>query len=398
MLKLDLNIITSEERSEYVQAFFKQNPNYKPTQHELDTISNYVLYGKDPYINKKGEYDPELPVEKWSNMPSRKEIEIPTKYSTWKKKPPASLDELVESPSFCETQITSIQHTAPKAVFDREQNKDIPTIEELWEIIDSYTDQLKKEPDLDSSQAYKLRHTIIEMRRQQFLLKDIFKPCYVKSPSANRLIFFSREGDNEIDWCAPDSNYACAPMGFYTPGDARFEDPLSLSQEDDDWGYNLNAKYIINFTNPEHINFLIQSYLEIETFCAQSCVSAQNSILDTFNFYLKNTEMRASHYDIIHLKILQWSNQQIADYVNDKHKVAHTSNYISTIYRKTCANISKTAQRYYDYYYNRLFPEKFKKCTRCGEVKLKNSDEFVRRARATDGFCAVCKKCEKQKK
>ena len=48
MLKLDFTIVSSTDRSELVNDFFTQNPTYKPTAHELETITNYILYGKDP--------------------------------------------------------------------------------------------------------------------------------------------------------------------------------------------------------------------------------------------------------------------------------------------------------------------------------------------------------------
>ena len=86
---------------------------------------------------------------------------------------------------------------------------------------------------------------LIELRRQQFTLKDIFKPTRQMSTAANRMIYFKREAEDEINWNEPDSNFGCAPMGFYHKGDARFEDPLSLADEKDDWGHNL--KVIIDF-------------------------------------------------------------------------------------------------------------------------------------------------------
>ena len=90
MLKLDFTIISTEDRNAFVNKFFTDNPNYQPSAHELDTITNYILYGKDPCIDKNGNYVADLPVEKWTNMPARKEIAIPTKYNSWKEKEPAS--------------------------------------------------------------------------------------------------------------------------------------------------------------------------------------------------------------------------------------------------------------------------------------------------------------------
>ena len=45
--KLDFSIPTSEERMEAVKKILEENKNSHITQLELDTISNYILYGKD---------------------------------------------------------------------------------------------------------------------------------------------------------------------------------------------------------------------------------------------------------------------------------------------------------------------------------------------------------------
>ena len=56
MLKLDFTIVSTEDRNTFVNKFFHDNPTYQPSAHELDTITNYILYGKDPCIDKNGNY------------------------------------------------------------------------------------------------------------------------------------------------------------------------------------------------------------------------------------------------------------------------------------------------------------------------------------------------------
>ena len=40
MLKLDFTIVSTEDRNAFVNKFFADNPNYQPSAHELDTITN----------------------------------------------------------------------------------------------------------------------------------------------------------------------------------------------------------------------------------------------------------------------------------------------------------------------------------------------------------------------
>ena len=392
MLKLDFSIVTSDERNAFVNEFFTNNPLYVPNQHELDTISNYILYGKEP-IDKHGV--PTDDPSKWTNMTTRHEIEITTKHNTWKRAEPSSLDEMYESPTFNEGCLLSpkVHVKAHKPVFDRARENDLPSIHELWTVIDYYSEKLKKE-DLTAAQRYQMRHMLIELRREQFTLRDIFKPAYQHSASANRSIYIPRECENELDWESADSPCGFAPMGLYHQGDKRFTDPLALTNEKDDWGYNLGAKTIIDFRNPDHIGEIVLHYLEIETFCADNFVSSQKAILNTLDFYIDNTKLTGAQLAILRYKIARLPNKDIAVRVNSEYNKTYNINYISTIYRKICASIAQTSERIFNYYYERINPYSFKKCSACGVVKLRNSDEFMRKSRNSDGFSTKCKECE----
>jgi hypothetical protein len=392
MLKLDFSIVSTEERNAYVEKFFNENPDYKPSAHELETITNYILYGKDP-LDKNG-----LPTEneeEWTNMSARKEIEIPTKYATWKRQQPSSLDEMIESPTFNESTILSnpIATRTPKPKIDRALESNIPSMQELWEIIDYYAERLN-DKDLTNTQRYQMRHMLIDLRRQQFALRDIFKPCYTSSLTANKAIYRMEEIDSEFDWESPTSPMGFAPMGFYHKGDARFENPLALSNIKDEWGYNPHARLIVDYRNPDHIDKIICSYKEIQTYCEDHFMSSQKFILTTLNYYIKNTKLSETQLCILQCKIARFPNRVTAHVVNQKYGKTYNINYISTIYRKICASIGKTAERFYTYYLERINPHIFKRCSCCGKMKLRNAEEFTRKSRNSDGFSSKCKECE----
>ena len=83
--KLDFTVKTSQERLQYL----KDNVDFsKLTKKDIETCTDYVLYGKDPEDGK--------------SMVDRKEIFIKTKYKTWQKTEPVSLEALMESPTFDE--------------------------------------------------------------------------------------------------------------------------------------------------------------------------------------------------------------------------------------------------------------------------------------------------------
>ena len=121
MLKLDFSIESSTDRADYVKTYIDPCANY--TAKELETISNYLLYGKD---------------EDGLSCVDRKEIQIKTKHSTWARKDAESLDALLEKPTFDERGIQSgtTRYKTPKPSIDRIADADVPVLKELWKIID----------------------------------------------------------------------------------------------------------------------------------------------------------------------------------------------------------------------------------------------------------------------
>lgn len=79
MLKLDFSLDASA-RTELVNEYIKNNPTYKFSPNELDTIANYMLYGKDE--NGHSPIDDKL-------------YSIEGKYGSYKRKNIDSLDGLV---------------------------------------------------------------------------------------------------------------------------------------------------------------------------------------------------------------------------------------------------------------------------------------------------------------
>ena len=134
-LKLDFSLEYIDERNNFIKGYlntdiFQKKP---PSEEELETIANYVLWGKHA--------DGKSGVQK-------KEIEIDTKHSTWsnKNREMESLDELMENPNFDENAISRVGTFTPtkkkREVFDRNKvykeapPELIPTFEELFAQID----------------------------------------------------------------------------------------------------------------------------------------------------------------------------------------------------------------------------------------------------------------------
>lgn len=134
-LHLDFKLTTTDERNAFVHEYLAKEPfiTRPPTEEELETIGNYLLWGKDPVtgLNAKQSHG----------------IDIETKHGTWDKNANIeSLEGLMESPTFNEAGLANIDMQTPmKQVRETFSRKEalarcpdflVPTFTELFHQID----------------------------------------------------------------------------------------------------------------------------------------------------------------------------------------------------------------------------------------------------------------------
>ena len=401
-LKLNFSLVSSEDRAKYIEQLIKDwdREGRNLRKQDLELLGTYLLYGQDQ--------NGETPI-------SKKEVEVDTHYTTYSKSKPASLDELIEQPTFNEGLIRQnpTPYRIPKPKFDRELYKDIKELEPLYKEIDKFTlilkaraGKLQQDPDnpeiteaftiasrLTQDQIYHLKHLVIELRREQFTIKDQFRPILQPLP----LQSLWRGGEKEAPIIWQNGYYEVAPLGLYTKGSPRFLENKEYRTED--YQYNTKAPYIFDFRNPDHIYFLFEFWEDLVTSAANDPESTVPQILDTLNFYRDGANLTDKQNFILDQKIQRVPNEIIAKEVNQKFNSTHTSNYISTLYKQTiCGLISDYARLHYDEFCARRQGDQWKKCRTCGKLLLLDSRNFVRNNRIGDKFSNQCKVCDKEKR
>lgn len=431
-LNLDFSLKTSEERSKFLSAYLPTISS--PTKEELETCADYVLWGKD---------------SDGKNLIQKKEIEIKTKNGTWdRKKEEESLDALFESPTFNE-QIIIPYSTPPvkkkKEVFDRaralnEAPQDlIPRFKELFKEIDSLDLELsfydlksgkrkippreellnrfskeeiltlkKKGEALSSYNYLKRRHLLVEKRREQFTLKDTYsEPLQSILPplqEAPELTIF--EADVPV-----------FPLGLRLKGELgtklfphlhnvevenyKEKDLKEISKiywKKKEEEKNLEEKIYFSFKNLDHVYQLFLFFFEVEEEgLKKNLEDTSQELLQTLEFYIKEADLTPLQREILELKKRKIPNIKIAATINEKYDKKYTVNYISTIFtQQVIKKITEAAQLHELIISNIFFKENFKKCTKCGDMVLKDANFFMRKSRASDGFASRCKICERE--
>lgn len=422
-LKLNFQLESAEERKQFLETYLVQFDSLSPT--ELSTLADYLLWGKDS-----------------NGVPIGAETELRTKWT--KDDEFESLDSLLENPNFNDLQLHTMGEAVPlrrpKSVFDRKEafanapDELKETFTNLWRQIDE-TDLLinfyefengkrEKPPrdellrkfsndEINSIRAralqlsqfvyLKKRHELIELRREQFTLRDSFSNAinpqtHVNAPLPPLQISF----DADVD---------VRPLGLCTGFPLLFDinyDPAHLNDQQ----LNQISKFLLqkekpalrtfDFREVEPVYQLLLYYDELIDRAqeAKEAHLVENNIKDllqTLDFYISYADLTDVQREILTRKIHHEKNSDIASYINKTFGKSYTANYISTIFRqKIIPKINEGARMHWEVVSNYFWPENFKKCTCCGRLLLLHEYNWVRKSRSKDGFQSRCKRCEKK--
>lgn len=434
-LKLDFSIELAADREKFIEQYLNE-PEFcvkPPTQQELETISNYILWGKD----QDGE-----------TVVSRGLVELETKNGNWTKKhSDESLDALLETPTFNEDCIMRPHqahyknvketfsreialNTAPESMKEifmdlfrrideteleinlyevRIGKRDKPPRKELYKLL-SEEEVSRAQSIADELEQYgylKKRHYLVELRREQYTLRDSYQ-TRIKKESVARGMPIEDSPIFTFDCDAP-----VYPLGLFSQNSIQknifkpIEEliPQNFTEEElkgiskNLWNRVDNAIGInFDFRELEHVYELFQIYLTMrESENLEHYNSTTNFLFKTLEYYIEMAELTDAQKEILDLKIKKVKNQDIAALVNKKYQKSYTANYISTIFRqKIIKQINDAAAFHEKVVSNLFFPEEFKKCTCCGKVKLICSENFVKKSRSKDGYTNRCKDCDKK--
>lgn len=427
-LNLNFKLETKEERVEFARTYLESLP-FVPTPDELDTIAKYILWGKSP-----------------NGLNGRQEgLELETRHKTWDTQRVESLDALIESPNFSESMLrppTDPPTRISKEVFSRSRaRKEAPAFilekfEPLWSSIDEIEllialydlkhDRRKLQPrpallqrfsapqidalntkasTLSTYNYLKLKHELVELRREQYTLKDEYAPQLLISQTPNFCA---------LSYDTFDTDFPVLPTGipydtqlYYKifnleryPAPSDFDDAELAQLSKILWTPAQSTQRYFDFGDTAHLYKLFDMWELLQS------ESISSPIESTLKFFLRAASMykTLAAFDpiidaIFEMKLQKKSNQDIADAVNAQFGKTYKPNYISTLYcKKGLGSIAAAAKRHREVLENLFFPENFKTCKDCGKTLLLDEENFMRRHRSKDGFSPRCKRCEKLKR
>lgn len=433
-LHLDFSLTYADERSEFLSTYL-QRPEFctkPPTEEELETMANYILWGKDRITGLNAKQDGT--------------VELATRHGDWDTDNKCeSLDALMESPTFNEASLSELSLPSVKVkreVFSRDEAlakcpsemreafmslfRDIDELELKLNYYDLLhhkrtnppREQLTRKFD-DSAlckfqeavthwnqfQYLKRRHELIELRRQQYTLRDSYDPIMSRAlPTYNSY----QEPDPFI--FGEDVNFA--PLGLVnsSPVSAWIFQPLDklnpkeftegqLREIDKIfWAKPREGYFTFDFASEDHIYQAFQIWHELLE-AAEDDTDGKSGALgfvNTLKYYIDFADLSELQREILDLKLNKKKNEDIVYDINKKWNKSYTANYISTIFKQRIIPKIVEGVKYHHLIIDNLaYDEEFKQCSCCGRILLKDSINFTKKARSKDGFTSRCKKCEK---
>lgn len=425
-LRLNWELQTQPERLDFISEYV-ENLLYVPTAEELEMMGRYILWGKNPQNGLNGRQEG---------------FELPTRSHTWDTPDNfESLEALIESPTFSEQifrKPTDPIIRIPKQKLDRAQiRKTAPPatlalFETLWTQIDELEGLCAQydlihgkrktpiRPTLQSrlgpeklnllySKASKLniynylkkRHELVELRRQQYTLKDSYSPPILSSPTWETFDPPDLLWGEDID---------LKPVNLISLGSKlraallrtdRYPEPADFTESElaliakSLWAPSASP-HTFDFSSLQDLERFAALYFDLEDFRNENPSSTISLLFDYWNSYVSLSNLKDFQRRILDLKLQRRSNQQIQAIIKEEFGKSYTLNYISTLYHQTILEeIRQTAILHREVLENLCFPENFKTCIDCGRTLLRTTDNFMKKKKVLDGFSPRCKRCEK---
>lgn len=347
MIKLDYTLSTPEERNELVKKILEENPN--PSNSYLEILADYLVL----CLEKQEKKERKLLTENRMMTVNKREC---------------SFEGLVSQLENGEDGIYNLIHEdkqtifQPKITITKKDVEEVPFIAQIREAIKIAEQKLKQTSGKD---AYTLKKAIIELRKDQYVVKNAYRRPIVPnkiihSKSILRL-------DSEFKGM---NNFGFPIISGITLTDPKICSIILCNYsklKQDAWG-----------EHTKDIWFLIEDFDNISA-----------EVLDKYPLYRR----------IVEYKIDGLQNIEIQEKIEQEFEIKHSIEYISSLWRNKIPKLiaSGAEDQFLEWYYREVEKGQYKKCSRCGETKLAHNKYFSLNKTSKDKFYSICKECRNKK-
>lgn len=342
-IKLDYSLKTPEERNELVKKIIDETPPEQLTNRYLELLSNYLTFPS----NAK---ERQILTENRMVTINKRETSFQGLVAKFENGEDGIYNLITNDKNMILT---------PKVSITEQDLQEIPALRELRDAIEHVEAQLKT---ATGRRRFLLKKQVIQMRQDQYVIKNSYRQTM---PYMNVTKNFSH-----ID----------------------LDETITVHEDG-----TITSNGLVSLFNPRHVSILLCNYSKLKEDSYGKFWSDAYFLMEDLDNLVEKTlrDKYPFYYDLLIFKIDGKTNIEIQALLKEKYGYTYTVEYLSSLWRQKIPKLlAERAQTdYIVWYYTYKERGKWKKCRRCGQVKLADNRFFSRNKASPDGFYSICKEC-----
>lgn len=349
--KLDYSLQTPEERNELVKKIIDETPPEQLTNKYLEILSDYIIFAMDKEERKQKKI-----------LTDNRMVTVNKRETSFQ----GLAGQLENGEDGIYNMIANDKNIifTPKISITQQDIDDIPALKDLRAAIEVVE---KQEKAATGKRKFMLKKQLIEMRQDQYVIKNAYRqPMYF----TNAIKSFSK---------------------------TNFDEKIEITKDGE-----VKSNGLVSFFNPKHVSALLCNYSKLKEDSWGKFWADSYFLMEDLDALIERTlkDDYPLYYDLLIYKIDGKQNVEIQALLNEKHGIKHSVEYISSLWRNKIPKLlaEKAQEEYIVWYYTTQEYGKWKKCSRCGQIKLADNRFFSKNKTSKDGFYSICKCCRNKKK
>ena len=242
-----------------------------------------------------------------------------------------------------------------------EDLEEIPYLKQIKEAIEGWETKAKT---LSGREAYIAKRAIIDLRKDQYVIKNIVRKPTITMHASHTSWPVELDGEEKV----------------------------------------VNGELVysgVSLLDPKVCSAILCNYSKLKASGDGNFMTNTWYIMEDFDHLCDRALRDYPLYDrLVEYKIDGMQNLDIQHNLHMEFGIKHSLEYISSLWRnKIPKMIAETAQeQFLDWWYLNEEKGVYKKCSRCGQIKLAHNKYFSKNRTSKDGFYSICKECRNAKK
>ena len=250
----------------------------------------------------------------------------------------------------------------PKICITKKDVEEIPFLKQLREAIAMWEQKMKTASGKD---AFVIKKTLIELRKDQYVIKNAYRRPFIPNKLIRSRNILPLDGE------------------------------ISLGED----GSVISSGVVL--TDPAVCSAILCNYAKLKEDSYGDFESDMWYLMYDFDKIAGVAlEPHPLYLRLVEYKVDGMQNIDIQKALEEEFGIKHSVEYISSLWRNKIPKLIAEAAEddYLNWYYLQVEKGKFKRCSRCGEIKLAHNKYFSKNKTSKDGFYSICKCCRNSKK